>query len=323
MSFRAPILWCLAFLTTLTPCARASVSIAPEIELIPGAANANSQPDGNSVVISGSTGLIVFDTGRHVAHTQQILDLARARQRPIVAIINSHWHLDHVGGNVLLRQAYPDVQVYASSAIEQALGGFLADYRKQLSTALDQTPAGTPRPESLTTEVALIDAGPRLAPTHVIGKSQTLRVGGRKLEVHLEHSAVTAGDVWVFDPQTRVLLAGDLVTLPAPFLDTACPTRWRESLSHLRATHFRVLIPGHGVPMPPAGLETYNKAFSRLLACTATDRPKSECVSGWLSDAGELIPESDRGYARALVDYYTDNVLRGDPGRLAKLCARS
>ena len=319
---RTSALWCLSFLTAIAPCVRASVSIAPGVELIPGVTNANSQPDGNSVVMAGRDGLIVFDTGRHLPHTRQIIALAQARQRPIVAIINSHWHLDHVGGNVLLRQTYPDIQVYASSAMDQALGGFLADYRKQLIAALDQAPADSPSRDSLTAEVALIDAGPQLAATRVIGKSQTMRVGGRKLEVHLERSAVTAGDVWVFDPETRVLLAGDLVTLPAPFMDTACPTRWRDSLSHLAARHFRVLIPGHGLPMPPAGLETYQKAFSGLLTCGATDRPKGDCVNGWIRDAGELIPEPDRGYARALADYYVDNVLRGDPGRLARLCAR-
>jgi len=34
-----------------------------------------------------------------------------------------------------------------------------------------------------------------------------------------------------------------------------------------------------------------------------------------------LIPEKDRAYARALLGYYVDNVLRGDQQRLSKLCA--
>ena len=48
---------------------------------------------------------------------------------PIVAIVNSHWHLDHVSGNAALRAAYPRAQVYASDAIRDAMHGFLADYR--------------------------------------------------------------------------------------------------------------------------------------------------------------------------------------------------
>ena len=51
---------------------------------------------------------------------------------PVVAIVNSHWHLDHVSGNAALRAAYPRAQVYASDAIDGAMRGFLADYRRQL-----------------------------------------------------------------------------------------------------------------------------------------------------------------------------------------------
>jgi len=53
--------------------------------------------------------------------------------------VNSLWHLDHVGGNVLLRKAYPAARVYASSAIEDAMHGFLANYRAQLEGAIRST----------------------------------------------------------------------------------------------------------------------------------------------------------------------------------------
>src|SRR4051794_10375581 len=72
------------------------------LTVVPGAFVPGRQPDGNSVVLEGKTGLIVVDTGRHVAHTQAVIDLARAQGKPIAAVINTHWHLDHVGGNVLV-----------------------------------------------------------------------------------------------------------------------------------------------------------------------------------------------------------------------------
>jgi glyoxylase-like metal-dependent hydrolase (beta-lactamase superfamily II) len=67
------------------------------------------------------------DTGRHAWHRDALLSLAVARRRPIVAVINSHWHLDHDSGNPFLRESYPHLTVYASSAIGEALQGFLAD----------------------------------------------------------------------------------------------------------------------------------------------------------------------------------------------------
>ena len=112
--------------------ARGASQLAPGVDLIPGTFVAGTQPDGNTVVFTAADGLVVFDTGRHPAHTQQIVDFANAAKKPVVAIVNSHWHLDHVGGNVLLRETYPGVRVYASGAIEGAMHGFLADYHKQL-----------------------------------------------------------------------------------------------------------------------------------------------------------------------------------------------
>ena len=101
-------------------------SIVPGVTLIPGGIRPNRQPDGNTVIFDAPAGLIVMDTGRHTWHRQAILDFAKARGKPIAAIINSHWHLDHVSGNPGLRTAYPGLRVYASSAIDAALTGFLA-----------------------------------------------------------------------------------------------------------------------------------------------------------------------------------------------------
>jgi glyoxylase-like metal-dependent hydrolase (beta-lactamase superfamily II) len=304
-----------------SPDLTAATTVAPGIHLIPGTAAPGSQPDGNSIIIDAPEGLIVVDTGRHPAHTQQLIEYAAAEGRPIRAIVNSHWHLDHVGGNVLLRAQYPDTQVYASSAIDDALTGFLADYRKQLETVLVRPDTSPPTADSLRAEISLIDSGPALRPTQVISRSGRRVIAGRPLEIHLERSAVTAGDVWIFDRKTRVLISGDLVTLPAPFLDTACPTRWAQALARLAAERFEWLIPGHGAPMRAADVATYRQSFDHLLACSSDkQRPEGECIDGWLSDSGRLIPDTDRAYSRALLQYYVTDVLRGDPARLASQC---
>src|SRR4051812_8388905 len=91
----------------------AIVHLPNGVRLISGTFTPGTQPDGNSVIFDAPHGLIVVDTGRHPSHTQKIIDAARASGKPIKAIINSHWHLDHIGGNRLIRSAYPDVRVYA------------------------------------------------------------------------------------------------------------------------------------------------------------------------------------------------------------------
>jgi glyoxylase-like metal-dependent hydrolase (beta-lactamase superfamily II) len=141
------------------------------------------------------------------------------------------------------------------------------------------------------------------------------------VRIGFESYAVTAGDVWLFDPATRVLASGDLVTLPAPLFDTACPEHWRAALGRLAAIDFKTLVPGHGAPMERHAFEIYRKAFARFISCGSGTSPKGDCIDGWMNDGAELIPEKDRAYARALLGYYVDNVLRGDQQRLSKLCA--
>ncbi len=301
--------------------AQGATAIAAGVALIPGTFVAGSQPDGNTVVFKGAAGLIVFDTGRHPEHAQQIIDFANAAKQPVVAIVNSHWHLDHVGGNVRLRQAFPGVHVYASAAIEDAMHGFLARYHAQLEDAIKQAGGDEAKTAPWRAELALIDAGPALFPDERIAKDETRAIAGRKVRLGFEDHSVTAGDVWLFDPATRVLASGDLVTLPAPLFDTACAAHWRAALGSLAAVDFKTLVPGHGAPMTRADFATYRHAFDRLLDCAAGKNTKQVCIDGWMHDADSLIPSADQALARSLLDYYIDGNLRGDAARKAKLCA--
>jgi len=301
--------------------ALAAQDIAPGVTLVPGTFFAGTQPDGNTVILKGPDGLIVFDTGRHAEHVQQILDFAATSHAPVAAIVNSHWHLDHVGGNVKLRQAFPNARVVASAAIEDAMHGFLANYHAQLEDAIKQAGDDTAKQAPWRAELALIDAGPVLFPDQIIAAPTTLTLAGRKVRIGFENYAVTAGDVWLFDPATRVLASGDLVTLPAPLFDTACPARWSKALGRLAQIEFKTLIPGHGAPMQGKDLAIYRRAFDRLLACANGKDAKQVCIDGWMHDADALIPARDQALARSLLDYYVDGSLRADPKQAAKLCS--
>ncbi|HJT97775.1 MAG TPA: MBL fold metallo-hydrolase [Rhodanobacteraceae bacterium] len=298
----------------------AATAVAPGVDLISGTFVAGTQPDGNTIVFEGDGGLVVFDTGRHREHTQQIVDFATAAKKPVVAIVNSHWHLDHVGGNVLLRQTYPEVRIYASGAIDDALHGFLANYRSQLEDAIAKAGDEAAKTAPWRAEIALIDAGASLAPDERIAASGTRTIAERTFRVGFESHAVTAGDVWLYDPKTRVLASGDLVTLPAPLFDTACPERWREALGRVEKVDFKTLVPGHGAPMTHADFAHYRRAFDRLLDCSARKSAKATCIDGWLRDADSLIVAADKSLARTLLDYYLDVRAGMKPQAASSLC---
>lgn len=322
---------------TSSQAAGAVSEIAPGVHLLRGMFVPGQQPDGNTVLFTAPDGLIVVDTGRHAAHTRQILAFAADRKLPLRAIVNTHWHLDHVAGNALLRREAPDVAVWSSGAIDGALTGFLANSRRQLEEMLRDPQLPAADAAAFRDEIERIDAGPLLAPTERVTAAGRRTLAGRELVFGLTDHAVTAADVWLFDPATRVLVAGDLVTLPAPFLDTACPAHWQATLAELMNTNFALLVPGHGPVMNRAQVATYQRAFTDLVACAtapgatgngsgaaeAAKASKQACIEGWITDLGALLPESEHRFTRAMVDYYVDQHLRGDPARNARLCGEA
>jgi outer membrane protein assembly factor BamB/glyoxylase-like metal-dependent hydrolase (beta-lactamase superfamily II) len=284
--------------------------VAPGVALLQGTFEPGTQPDGNSVILQGEQGLVVIDSGRHAAHAQRLLDHARRQQQPIIALINTHWHLDHVSGNVALRAAYPRIEVHASRAIEHALTGFLARYRGQLEGALAGT-ADAAQKAAWRLELQRIDSGDQLMPTAPVTADGERVIGGLPLQVHLEDNAVSGGDVWLFEPGARLLIAGDLVTLPAPLFDTACASGWQQALQRIRAVDFDRLIPGHGAPLSKPQFEIFVSAFDQLLLCAASDADAATCAAGWRDMLGELLPPDQKAFSDQLLSYYIGQVLRG------------
>jgi hypothetical protein len=218
-----------------------------------------------------------------------------------------------------VKAAYPGARAYASSALDDALKGFLATYRGQLLELIDNTPDPVSQ-KPWRAEIALIDAGHALGPDELVSASRERLIAGRKFRINLEPHAVTAADVWLFDPRSRVLAAGDLVTLPAPFLDMACPQGWNSALDHVAATDFSFVVPGHGAPMRRKAFESYRTAFGNLLACGASTAPKESCVAGWTKDAAELLTKEDPKFVSSLMNYYV-GILR-DSAQTERMCRR-
>jgi glyoxylase-like metal-dependent hydrolase (beta-lactamase superfamily II) len=298
-----------------------SVVIAAEpYHLIPGAVPLDSGPDGNTVVLDAPQGLIVFDTGRHVEHAQAIIDYAKSRHRPIAAIVNSHWHLDHTTGNWDIRQAYPHVAVYASGALKGALETFLKDGRANTDKMLADPKTSPMVRDQLLRGRSVLDHPERIAPDHVIATSGRMSIAGRALEVHLARLAATEGDVWLYYPKTRVAIVGDLVVGLVPFMDTACAEGWSKALDQIAATPFRTLIPGHGPVMDRADFLQWRTAYNNFVSCGHSSRPEKECIAGWERDAAKFIDAEHKAYVHDAAGYYFETRLRTSSEEQQRYC---
>jgi glyoxylase-like metal-dependent hydrolase (beta-lactamase superfamily II) len=271
------------------------------------------------VIFDAAPGLVVMDTGRHVWHRQAILDFAKRRNEDVVGIINSHWHLDHVSGNPDIKRAYPHARVYASRAIDDALTGFLAKSVTANRTYLASGDVPPETAEDVRGDIATIENGAALRPDVAIDASQPVRFGTRTLRLNLSKHSATAGDVWVYDAATGVAAVGDLVTLPAAFLDTACPEGWQTALDQIWATPFTIAVPGHGAPMTRGQFATYRTAFNALVACSHSSRTKTECAAQWVQGVSPLLgPDPiEQKRAQGMTEYYVGVVLRAGNGTSA------
>jgi glyoxylase-like metal-dependent hydrolase (beta-lactamase superfamily II) len=290
--------------------ASCSAAEAPSYHLIPGSVPLDKGPDGNSIILDAPDGLIVVDTGRHPEHSAEILAEARKRGRPVAAIVNTHWHLDHTTGNLDIRQVYPRAAVYGTNAVDGALVTYLRQGRERADEALAHPKTSPQDRAQILRGRYRIDHPETLQPTQPVLHSVRLRIAGRDLDLHVAPFAATESDLWIYDREEKLAIVGDLVVDIVPFMDTACPDGWLRALDQIERTPFVTVIPGHGAAMSRSDFLAWKRAFTDFVACGRSQPDKSACIAGWEKGAAKFIDDAHRDYVRRAAEYYITTRLR-------------
>jgi len=204
--------------------------------------------------------------------------------------------------------------VDTTNAIDKGLapGGFLArnleDAKKMIGSTTDPL-----HRDEVQIFITPMEQQKDLRPDVILAHSEPMPLAGRPVDVHVTDKAVSDADVWLFDKATRVAVIGDLVTMPVPYFETACPDKWRDALDEVWATPFETAVPGHGRPMTRPQLDTYRQALTSFVSCVRTDKPSAECAAAWVDGAGSLIgDDADRRKAVAAnMEYYVGYLRKG------------
>lgn len=301
------------------------VEVASGVHVIRGVVVPGRGPDGNTVIFDAPDGLVVVDTGRHTWHSDAILAFAAARRRPIAAIVNTHWHLDHTSGNVRLKAAYPGARVFATTAVDGAIadGGFLTRDLDRVKTMVENPDLPATTRDEMRIFVATMEARASLRPDVPVNRSAPRRLAGRPLDVRVTDRAVTDADVWLYDEATRVAVLGDLATVPVPYFETACPDRWTATLDEVWATPFETAVPGHGAPLTRGQFDAYRTSLKAFVACARSERPGPECGAEWVTNLSSLIGDdaARRKAIAANLEYYV-KYLRDAGGKAPDCRAR-
>ena len=168
--------------------------------------------------IEGDTGIIVVDTGWFPTPTANAMKLLREyTNKPIVAVIYTHLHMDHYGGiKAVPTDASANVPVYGPAGWEATIAmGQSVTHKATLRRAFMQM--GIPIPEGLDGTVGNgIGPSPRLEqfdalshpPTTEVSNNIMVTIDGVKLEIFPAEGDVPE-HLWVWLPDDRILFSGD------------------------------------------------------------------------------------------------------------------
>ena len=185
----------------------------------------------NAGFIVGSNGVAIVDTFTAVAPAQDLLaEIRKVTNLPIRYVINTHYHLDHVGGNEVFADAG------ATIVAQRNVTGWERTENLKFFGA-------NPSAERRALVAALV------LPNKTYADKIDLDLGNRTIRVRfmLGH---TGGDsvVFVRDKNTDVVFGGDIVWQKhLPNLIDASTAPWVESLNKLLAEHPKAtFVSGHG-----------------------------------------------------------------------------
>jgi glyoxylase-like metal-dependent hydrolase (beta-lactamase superfamily II) len=229
----------------------------------------------NNVFIIGKRSVIVVDSNISSEFTQVALAaLRRLTDKPISHVINTHWHEDHIIGNRVYRNAFPEVRFVGHRTTLTDLPSIGASNRKGtvengpgfvdlLKTKLErgENLAGqkmtdeerrgyTSDTNLVTSYLAESNSFEIILPSVIVDDRLVINNDGRKVEVLYLGRAHTAADLIVRLPKENVIISGDLIVHPVPLVgSTSFPLEYGATLEKVLAMKPRTIIPGHGPVM--------------------------------------------------------------------------
>jgi len=213
----------------------------------------------NCYLVREEDGFTLIDTGMS-GQAQSIIQVAQGVGRPIVRVVLTHAHIDHVGSLDALHEALPDAQVAISERDARFLSG-----DKSLDPSEPQVPLRGGYPVCKTRPTVLLHEGDRIGSLEVIATPG--HTPGHLAFLDTRDSAIIAGDA--FQTLGGVAVSGTFKPLfPLPALATWHKGLALESARKLLALQPSLLTVGHGrmLEHPQTAMERAIRVMEQSLA---------------------------------------------------------
>jgi glyoxylase-like metal-dependent hydrolase (beta-lactamase superfamily II) len=226
-------------------------------------------------------GVVLFDAPPVYAQ-HLVRAVAEVTTEPIVELVYSHLHVDHIGGAGVILKQVPNLKILA----EEGTAAFLRDV------------ADPNRPP----------------PTTTFKDRQTLHVGTMTVELALGHWHTPDGDLLIYWPDQKVLMAVDALSKGAvPFMGLDLSMNMHEYsgvFDKLLAYDWDVMVPGHHTNPVDREDVQITKAYVSDLYSTIV-RILAEDHSALKAKAVQKYgQENSFAIARVLVDHEVDECAR-------------
>jgi glyoxylase-like metal-dependent hydrolase (beta-lactamase superfamily II) len=265
---------------------------------------------GNAGFVIGKDGVLVFDTFfTPVAIEELIAEIQSLTKLPIKFAVNSHYHLDHTGGNqVLVARGVPiiahdNVMIWQTTKNKRFLPApeVLAKRKGDATKQLADTPADqADKRAQLESTIRRLDALMAIKltnPTRTFKSgTMTLDLGQRKV-ILATLPGHTGGDVFAYVPDANVVFTGDLGwSKTLPNLVDATVNDWVPTLDQiLKQYPTAKFVPGHGNVAEPPDIKDFRDYLDDLRA-----RVKQGIANGLTIDEAKkqlTLPEKYKAFA--------------------------
>ena len=224
-------------------------------------------PQSNTTVIVGEKSVLVVDSCLLPSTTREDIEQIRKwTNKPVTYVLNTHWHFDHTLGNAVYAAAFPAVQIIAQNATLKTIADFnpgavlrYPNRAERFKKVLDsgKNPDGTPltAADRLDYENSLAGLGPtvaelknavQLVPNVSFEHELNIDLGDRLVEIRHLGRGNTAGDTIAYLPKEKILITGDLVDHPVPYMFGGFPVDFVKTLWALMQFDAQIVVPGHG-----------------------------------------------------------------------------
>lgn len=200
----------------------------------------------NISFVVGSKGVAVIDSGGSLKVGNQLREAIRkVTPLPVLYVINTHVHPDHIYGNAAFLADKP--QFVGHDKLAGAMHARHDQYDRLNAKLLHEDAKGSEQ----------------IQPTLIVKSALELDLGDRKLVVNPHPQAHTNTDISVIDTKTNTLFTGDLLFIERTPVVEADIKGLIAELEKFKGVKYDQVVPGHG-PNTADGATAFSNALRYL-----------------------------------------------------------